>query len=187
MNRVELIGNLTKDVELRYTTSQKPIAKFTLAVNERRLNQQTQEWEDDPSFIPIVVFGKQAENCERYLSKGKKAGVSGRIKTGSYQHRDGYTVYTTDVIADSVDFLSPSGQQGYNNWPPQDNYQQPQYQQQAPAPQPAPPQPAPQPQYQAPQQQNMFPQGQQTAQPVQQQMPAQPQGYTALTDEDIPF
>lgn len=177
MNRVELIGNLTKDVELRYTTSQKPIAKFTLAVNDRRFNQQTQEWEDNPSFIPIVVFGKQAENCERYLSKGKKAGVSGRIQTGSYQHRDGYTVYTTDVIADNVDFLSPSGQQGYNNWPPQDNYQQPQYTQQAP------PQPAPQ--YQAPQQQNMFPQGQ-PAQPPQ-QMPQQPQGYTALSDDDVPF
>lgn len=105
MNQVNLIGNLTKDVELRYTTNQNAIARFTLAVNDRRKNQQTGEWEDNPSFIPIVVFGKQAENAERYLSKGDKAGVTGRIQTGSYE-KDGQRIYTTDVIATNIEYLN---------------------------------------------------------------------------------
>ena len=105
MNQVNLIGNLTKDVELRYTTSQTAMARFTLAVNDRRKNPQTGEWEDNPSFIPVVVFGKQAENAERFLSKGSKAGITGRIQTGSYTNQEGAKVYTTDVIANSVEFL----------------------------------------------------------------------------------
>ena len=118
MNQVNLIGNLTKDVELRYTTNQNAIARFTLAVNDRRKNQQTGEWEDNPSFIPVVVFGKQAENAERFLSKGSKAGVTGRIQTGSYE-KDGQRIYTTDVIATNVEYLNsrpqsaPAGQNGY--------------------------------------------------------------------------
>lgn len=99
MNQVNLIGNLTKDVELRYTTDQKAIAKFTLAINDGYgENQRT-------SFIPIVVFGKQAENAERFLSKGSKAGITGRIQTGSYTNQEGVKIYTTDVIANSVEFL----------------------------------------------------------------------------------
>ena len=119
MNQVNLIGNLTKDVELRYTTSQTAFARFTLAVNDRRKNPQTEEWEDNPSFIPIVVFGKQAENAERYLSKGSKAGVTGRIQTGSYTNQEGRTVYTTDVIANSVEFLDnrPSNEQQHGYEP----------------------------------------------------------------------
>lgn len=104
MNQVNLIGNLTKDVDLRYTTSQTAIARFTLAVNDRRKNPQTGAWEDNPSFIPVVVFGKQAENADKFLSKGSKAGVTGRIQTGSYE-KDGRKVYTTDVIATNVEFL----------------------------------------------------------------------------------
>ncbi|MGX8773545.1 MAG: single-stranded DNA-binding protein [Bacillota bacterium] len=111
MNSVVLIGNLTRDPELRYSTggNQTAICRFTVAVNDRRRNPQTQEWEDNPSFIPIVVFGKQAENCDRYLAKGRKVAVMGRIQTGSYE-KDGRTVYTTEVIAGSVEFLG--GQQG---------------------------------------------------------------------------
>lgn len=116
MNQVNLIGNLTKDVELRYTTNQNAIARFTLAVNDRRKNPQTGEWEDNPSFIPVVVFGKQAENAERFLSKGSKAGVTGRIQTGSYE-KDGQRIYTTDVIATNVEYLNsrpqPAAQSGY--------------------------------------------------------------------------
>ena len=111
MNQVCLIGNLTKDVELRYTTSGEPIARFTVAVNDRRKNPQTQAWEDVPSFIPVVVFGKQAENAEKFLAKGSRVGVMGRIQTGSYTNRDGNKVYTTDVIANNLDYLSQRQEQ----------------------------------------------------------------------------
>ena len=114
MNQVVLIGNLTRDPELRYSTggSQTAICRFTVAVNERRRNPQTQEWEDNPSFIPVVVFGKQAENCDRYLAKGRKAAISGRIQTGSYTNKEGQKVYTTEVIANNVEFLSPKNEGG---------------------------------------------------------------------------
>ena len=105
MNNVTIIGNLTKDPELRYTTDGKPIAKFTVAVNDGYgENQRT-------SYIPVTVFGKQAENCDRFLSKGRKVGVTGRIQTGSYE-KDGRKIYTTDVIANVVEFLSGGDGQG---------------------------------------------------------------------------
>lgn len=99
MNIVVLIGNLTRDVELRYTTDQKPIARFSIAVNDGYGEQQR------TSYIPIVVFGKQAENADRYLSKGSKVAVNGRIQTGSYE-KEGRTIYTTDIIASNIEFLS---------------------------------------------------------------------------------
>ncbi len=114
MNQVVLIGNLTRDPELRYSTgaSQTAICRFTVAVNDRRRNPQTQQWEDQASFIPIVVFGKTAENCDRYLAKGRKVAVSGRIQTGSYVNKEGQKVYTTEVIANNVEFLSSRNDQG---------------------------------------------------------------------------
>ena len=101
MNIVNLIGNITKNPEVRYTTGTNPTAvcRMNLAVNDGYGEKQR------TSFIPIVVFGKQAENCEKYLSKGSKIGVTGRIQTGSYE-KDGVTHYTTDVIANSVEFLN---------------------------------------------------------------------------------
>lgn len=112
MNQVVLIGNLTRDPEVRYTTggNQTAVCRFTVAVNDRRRNASG-EWEDAPSFIPIVVFGKQAENCERYLAKGRKVAVSGRIQTGSYTNKEGRKVYTTDVIANNVEFLGARGEE----------------------------------------------------------------------------
>lgn len=110
MNNVVLIGRLTKDVELKYTGNQTSVAHFTLAVNR----PQAQNSENGADFIRITVFGKQAENCNRYLSKGRQAAVSGRIQTGSYKDKDGRTVYTTDVIANAVEFLG-SGEQGKTN------------------------------------------------------------------------
>ena len=109
MNKVVIIGNLTKDPEVRYTTGENPTAvcRCTVAVNEKRKNPQTKEWEDSPSFIPVTVFGKQGENCDKYLSKGSKAAVEGRIQTGSYTNKEGQKVYTTEVVASSVEFLSP--------------------------------------------------------------------------------
>ena len=106
MNSVILIGRLARDPELRYTpNSQTAIAHITLAVD--RPVQQGRERQAD--FIRVTVFGRQAETVERYLKKGRQVAVSGRIQTGSYQNRDGQTVYTTDVVADRVEFLG-SGQ-----------------------------------------------------------------------------
>ena len=100
VNVVVLIGRLTKDPEVKYTAGENPtaVARFSIAVNDGYgENEHT-------SFINIVAFGKQAENCERFLSKGRQVGITGRIQTGSYE-KDGRTVYTTDVIASRVEFL----------------------------------------------------------------------------------
>lgn len=96
MNQVILIGRLTKDVETRYTQEQMAVSKFTLAVDRIK--------KGETDFIRVTVFGKQAENCERYLHKGSQCAVQGRLQTGSYE-KDGVTHYTTDVIADRVQFL----------------------------------------------------------------------------------
>ena len=101
MNNVVLIGRLTKDPELAYGGQNRDIAvcRFTLAVD-----RPTQDKAAD--FIRIVVFRKQAENAKQYLSKGRQCAVEGRIQTGSYKDREGKTVYTTDVVANRVEFLT---------------------------------------------------------------------------------
>lgn len=102
MNSVHLIGRLTRDPELRYTAgTQTAVATFALAID--RYAKQGEEKKAD--FPNIIVFGKTAENCEKYLKKGMLAGVEGRLQTGSYKNKNGETVYTTDVIADKVEFL----------------------------------------------------------------------------------
>ena len=101
MNSVILIGRLTRDPEVRYTASQMAVATFFLAV-DRPLGKDGEKHTDFPR---ITVFGKQAENCEKYLAKGRMIAVQGRIQTGSYKNKDGVMVYTTDVIADRVKFL----------------------------------------------------------------------------------
>ena len=108
MNKVVIIGNLTKDPEVRYTTGENPMAvcRFTVAVNDKKKNPQTNVWEDTPSFIPVTVFGKQGDNCGKFLVKGSKAAVEGRIQTGSYTNKEGQKVYTTEVVANNVEFLS---------------------------------------------------------------------------------
>lgn len=99
MNNVVLIGRLANDPELSYTpNNQTAVCRFTLAVNRMRK-------EDGADFIRITVWGKQAENCDRYLLKGRQVAVHGRIQTGSYTNRDGAKVYTTEVVANSVEFL----------------------------------------------------------------------------------
>ena len=130
MNSVVLIGRLTRDPELRYSPgSQMAIAKFSIAID--RPQRQGREKETD--FPRITVFGKQAENCEKYLTKGRLVGIQGRLQTGSYQDKDGKTVYTTDVIADRVEFLEwgdkkqGSGNYGSNsggNYTPDQGYNQ---------------------------------------------------------------
>ena len=102
MNQVILIGRLTKDPEVRYTAgTQMAVATFTLAV-DRPVKAGAEKQTDFPR---ITVFGKQAENCEKYLAKGRLVAIEGRLQTGSYQNKDGATVYTTDVVANRVQFL----------------------------------------------------------------------------------
>ena len=106
MNRVELIGRITRDPELRYTNSNIATTRFTLAVNRPF---QGQNGEQGTDFINIVVWRKQAENVKKYVSKGSLVAVEGRIQTGSYE-KDGQRIYTTDVVADSVQFLETKSQ-----------------------------------------------------------------------------
>ena len=102
MNKVVLIGRLTKDPELRYTPGTgTAVSTVTLAVD--RYNTKTQQKEAD--FIPVVVYGKKAENLANYLSKGSPAAISGRIQTRSYDAKDGTKRYVTEVVADDVQFL----------------------------------------------------------------------------------
>ena len=102
MNSVVLIGRLTRDPELRYTAgTQMAVATFTLAI-DRPVRAGGERQTDFPR---VTVFGKQAENCERFLAKGRLVGIQGRLQTGSYTNKDGATVYTTDVVADRVEFL----------------------------------------------------------------------------------
>lgn len=100
MNIVALIGNLTRDPEVRYSHDM-AIASFSIAINRPRKKDGSEGGADFPR---ITVFGKQAENCERFLHKGSKVSITGRIQTGSYE-KDGQRIYTTDVIADRVGFL----------------------------------------------------------------------------------
>ena len=106
MNRVELIGRLTRDPELRYSSNNNANCRFTLAVNR---TFQSQNGEQGTDFISIVVFNKQAENVKKYVAKGSLVAVTGRIQTGSYE-KDGRTIYTTDVVADNVQFLETKAQ-----------------------------------------------------------------------------
>jgi single-strand DNA-binding protein len=109
LNRVVLVGRLTKDPDLRYTSSGIAVATFTLAVN-RTFSSQSGEREAD--FISCVVWRKQAENVANFLKKGSLAGVDGRIQTRNYEGQDGKRVYVTEVVAESVQFLEPKGASG---------------------------------------------------------------------------
>ena len=98
MNKVIMIGRLTRDIELRYTSDNTAVASFTLAVD--RIGK-----DKTADFPRVVVFGKQAENCERYIEKGARVAIDGRLQTGSYEKSDGTKVYTTDIVAERVEFI----------------------------------------------------------------------------------
>jgi single-strand DNA-binding protein len=120
MNKSILVGRLVKDPEIRYTANnQKAVAKFTIAVN--RLFKQ--EGQPDADFLPIVVWGKPAENCGKYIAKGSLVSVAGRIATRSWDDNDGKRHFATEVIADEVEFLDKKGEvkqesQDSNNFKP---------------------------------------------------------------------
>ncbi len=102
LNRIVLIGRLTKDPELRYTPNGVAVASFTLAVDRSRPNLQG---EREADFIPIVVWQKQAENCANYLGKGRLVAVDGRLQIRTYDGKDGQRRWVTEVIAENVRFL----------------------------------------------------------------------------------
>ena len=104
INRVVLVGRLTKDPELKYTQTGVAVTRFTLAVN-RTFSSQSGEREAD--FINCVTWRKQAENTANFLRKGSLAGIEGRIQTSSFDGQDGKRVFMTEVVADSVQFLEP--------------------------------------------------------------------------------
>lgn len=102
MNKVFLIGHLVKDPELRYTSSNIPVASFTLAVNRNFTNQNG---EKEVDFINIVAWKKQAENIHKYCFKGSKVAIDGRLQTRTYEDQNGQKRYVTEVVADNVQFL----------------------------------------------------------------------------------
>ena len=109
MNRAILVGNLTRDPELRATNGGVSVCTFTIAINRRFANANG---EREADFIPIVVWRAQAENCARYLHKGSKVAVNGTIQTRSYDAQDGSKRYVTEVVADDVEFLTSASSNG---------------------------------------------------------------------------
>lgn len=112
INRVVLVGRLTKDPEYRVTPSGVQVATFTLAINRTYTNQQG---EREADFINCVVFRRPAENVNNYLSKGSLAGVEGRLQSRSYENQEGRRVYVTEVVCDNVQFLEPKDSQNSSN------------------------------------------------------------------------
>ncbi len=106
MNRVILIGRLTRDPEIRYSQGEQStaVARYTLAV-DRRFTRSNGTDQQSADFIGCVAFGRSGEFAERYLRKGMKIAVTGRIQTGSYTNRDGQKVYTTDVVVEDHEFV----------------------------------------------------------------------------------
>ncbi len=104
LNKVFLMGNLTRDPELRYVPSGAPVATFGLAVNRRFVTQQGEK-KDEVCFVRVVVFGKQAESCSQHLTKGRLVFVEGRLQYRSWEQQDGQKRSVLDVVADRVQFL----------------------------------------------------------------------------------
>lgn len=196
INRVTISGNLTRDPELRATPGGTQVLSFGVAVNDRRKNQQTGQWEDQPNFIDCTLFGNRAEALSRILRKGMKVAVEGRLRQSRWQDKQtGQNRSKIEVIPDEVDLMQQQ-QQGYQPAPqaaPQYPQQAPQYApqgyQQA-APQYAQPALQPAPQYQQAPRQAPAPRQaapQPAPQPTPQQAPQQAAQPLDLYDEDIPF
>lgn len=106
INRVVITGNLTRDPELRATGSGMNVLKMGVAVNDRRKNQQTGEWEEYPNFVDVTVFGARAEALSRFLSKGSKVAIEGKLRWSQWESQQGEKRSKLEVIADEVEFLS---------------------------------------------------------------------------------
>lgn len=116
INRVIISGNLTRDPEVRQTASGMPVMGFGVAVNDRRKNQQTGEWEDYPNFIDCTMFGQRAQAVSRFLSKGSKVAIEGKLRWSQWE-RDGQKRSKIEVIVDEIEFMAPrdGGAGGYGN------------------------------------------------------------------------
>lgn len=174
INVVVISGNLTREPELRTTTSGSSILNIGVAVNDRRKNAQTGEWEDYANFVDCVMFGNRAESLSRILRKGMMVSIQGKLRYSSWDDKEGHRRSKIEVVADDI-VLPPRGQQGQQQggYAPQPPAMQSQYQQP----------PMQQPQYQQPPAQQP-PMQQPPMQQQYQQPPAQQGGFY---DEDIPF
>ena len=105
INRATISGNLTRDAELRSTASGTPVLSFTVAVNDRRKNNQTGEWEDVPNFIDCTMFGNYARSISQYMTKGAKVAVEGKLRWSQWE-RDGQKRSKVEVIAEHVELMS---------------------------------------------------------------------------------
>jgi single-strand DNA-binding protein len=112
VNKVILIGNLGRDPELRYTQSGTPVASLSVATTRKWRNKQTNELVEETEWHRVSVFGQQAEHCNNYLSKGRQVYVEGRLRTRSYEDKDGIKRYSTEIVADTVQFLGGRGEGG---------------------------------------------------------------------------
>ena len=111
INRVVLVGNLTKDPELRQTGGGTPVCSLRIAVNTRRRDEAGQ-WGDKPNYFSVSVFGNQAESCSQYLSKGRPVAIDGRLEWREWEAQDGTKRQAVEVIADTVQFLGGRGEGG---------------------------------------------------------------------------
>lgn len=110
INKVFISGNLTRDCELRSTATGTQILNIGVAVNDRRKNQQTGEWEDVPNFVDCVMFGSRAEKLAQFLSKGTKVAIEGKLRWSQWE-KDGAKRSKLEVIVDEIEFMSRGGQQ----------------------------------------------------------------------------
>lgn len=118
INRVIISGNLTRDPELRATASGMPVLGFGVAVNDRRRNQQTGEWEDYPNFIDCTMFGARAQSVSRFLSKGNKVAIEGKLRWSQWE-RDGQKRSKIEVIVDEIEFMTSRNDSYHANAPAQ--------------------------------------------------------------------
>ena len=115
INRVIITGNLTRDPELRSTNGGNSVCSLRVACNGRRLNRQTEQWEDVPNFFDVTVWGAQGENCSRYLSKGRGVAVDGRLQWREFTDKQGNNRQAVDIVAESVQFLGGRDDAGAGN------------------------------------------------------------------------
>ena len=108
INRVVLVGNLTRDPELRHTGGGTPVCSLRVAVNSRR-KDETGQWVDKPNYFSVSVFGNQAESCAQFLAKGRPVGIDGRLDWREWQAQDGSKRESVEIVADSVQFLGSRG------------------------------------------------------------------------------
>ena len=115
INRVVLVGNLTRDPELRHTPAGTAVCSLRVAVNSRRKDGASGQWIDKPNYFSISVFGNQAESCAQYLSKGRPVAIDGRLDWREWQTQDGQKREAVEVVAESVQFLGSRGDGGGEN------------------------------------------------------------------------